>query len=441
VDAPETRYARTPDGVHIAYQVFGEGDRDVVFVWGIFSHVELVWEHEASAHYLRRLASFARVIHFDKRGTGLSDRACPLPTLEDQMDDVQTVMDAVGSREATLIGGGDAGLLCILFAAAHPERTTALALSASRPRTTSAPDFPWGPDPENWHQTLEHLSSNWGFGVSQYVAAPSQADQASHQWWARLERYSLSPGSVMPFWRVLEQTDVRPVLPSVHVPTLVIHRSHDPYVEVDAGRFVAEHISGARFVELAGRDHPGWGEGADSELDHIEELVTGARGRREPDRVLATVLFTDIVGSTEQASELGDRRWRELLVDHDQISLQEIDRHRGRWVKSTGDGVLATFDGPARAIRCAEGLAARTRQRGLRLRAGIHTGECEQLGDDIGGIAVHIAARVAALAPADTVVVSRTVVDLVAGSGIGFEDNGEHGLKGVPGQWRLFRVT
>jgi class 3 adenylate cyclase len=434
-------YARTSDGVNIAYHVFGEGDRDVVFVWGIFSHVELLWEHEASAHYLRRLGSFARVIHFDKRGTGLSDRACPLPTLEDQMEDVQTVMDAVGSRRATVVGGGDAGLLCILFAAAHPERTEALVLSGSRPRIISGPDFPWGPDLENWHQTLEYLASYWGHGVSQSVAAPTQTDPASREWWARLERYSLSPGSVMPFWRTLEQTDVRPVLPSVHVPTLVVHRTDDPYVEVAAGRFVAVHIPGARFLELAGHDHPGWGENADSELEHIEEMVTGARGAREPDRVLATVLFTDIVSSTEQAVELGDRRWRELLADHDQISRQEIDRHRGRWVKSTGDGVLATFDGPVRAIRCAEGLISRTRQRGLRIRAGIHTGECEELGDDIGGIAVHIAARVAALAPADKVAVSRTVVDLVAGSGVDFDDHGDHDLKGVPGLWRLFAVA
>jgi class 3 adenylate cyclase len=427
--------------VHIAYQVFGQGEMDVVFVWGIFSHVELLWEHEASAHYLRRLGSFSRVIHFDKRGTGLSDRACPLPTLEDQMDDVLAVMDAVGSERAALIGGGDAGLLCMLFAAAHPERTAALVLSSTRPRITRAHDFPWGPDPEIWHQSLEYLSDYWGQGVSRDVAAPTQADPASRAWWARLERYSLSPGSIMPFWRMLEQTDVRPVLPSVHVPTLVTHRTHDPYVEVAAGRYVAEQIPGAHFVELAGHDHPGWGEGADTELDHIEEMLTGARRGQEPDRVLATVLFTDIVGSTEQASELGDRRWREMLADHDEIGREEIDRHRGRWVKSTGDGVLATFDGPARAIRCAQRLGARTRQRGLRLRAGIHTGEVEQLGDDIGGIAVHIAARVAALAPPDRVVVSRTVVDLVAGSGVGFEDHGEHALKGVPGQWRLFTVA
>jgi class 3 adenylate cyclase len=441
VDAPETRYARTADGVHIAYHVFGQGDQDVVFVWGIFSHVELLWEHEASAHYLRRLGSFARVIHFDKRGTGLSDRACPLPTLEDQMDDVLAVMDAVGSQRAALIGGGDAGLLCMLFAAAHPERTAALVLSGARPRSTRAVDFPWGPDLEGWHDTLQILSHEWGRGVSQTAAAPSQSDPASVRWWARLERYSLSPGSVIPFWRMLEHTDVRAVLPSVRVPTLVQHRRDDPYVELAAGRYIAEHIPGARLVELDGHDHAGWGEGADAELDHIEEMLTGAHGGQEPDRVLATVLFTDIVGSTEQATELGDRHWREVLADHDQISRQEIALHRGRWVKSTGDGVLATFDGPARAIRCAQRLEARTHQRGLRLRAGIHTGECEQLGDDIGGIAVHIAARVAALAPPDRVVVSRTVVDLVAGSGVGFEDQGEHDLKGVPGKWRLFSVA
>jgi class 3 adenylate cyclase len=442
VELPETRYARTPDGVRIAFHVFGGGARDLLFVWGPFSHVELVWEHETAAHYLRRLGSFGRVVHFDKRGTGLSDRACPLPTLEEQMDDIVAVLDAVGSERAALIGGGDAGQLCILFAASHPERTSALVLSEARPRMTHSAQFPFGPDPEAWRQFIELTPAQWGEGWSQVFVAPSQSDPASRRWWARLERYALSPGSVAPFFAMFEHSDVCSVLPSIRVPTLVLQRTKDPIVEVGVGRYLAEHISTARFVEFDGVDHPGWvGATADAELDEIEEFLTGARSRREPNRVLATVLFTDIAGSTDRAAALGDRRWRDLLGDHDAISRQEIDRHRGRWVKSTGDGILATFDGPARAIRCAQAIADRMGQLGVQMRAGVHTGECEELGDDIGGIAVHISARVADLAPIDEVIVTRTVVDLVAGSGLEFEDRGEHSLKGVPGRWRLFAVS
>jgi len=435
-----TRYARAADGVHIAYQVFGAGTVDLVFVWGVFSHVELVWEHEAPAHYLRRLASFSRVIHFDKRGTGLSDRPDRLPTLEEQMDDVIAVMDAVGTERVVMLAGGDSGLLAILFAAAHPERTAALVLSGSRPRITSAPGFAWGPPPEEWHDLMASLAEEWGTGITQ-VVAPSQDDPVSQAWWARLERYSLSPGAVAQLWEVIEQTDVRPVLSSVHVPTLVMHRSHDPFADVAAGRYVAEHIPGARFVEITGTDHPGWGSGADTELDEIEDFLTGTHGDTHSDRVLATVLFTDIVDSTQHAIAIGDRRWRQLLADHEAISRSELGRHRGQWVKSTGDGILATFDGPARAIRCAQAIAARMHQLGLPIRAGIHTGECERMGEDLGGVAVHTAARVAALGKADQVLVSRTVVDLVAGSGLSFTDRGEHALKGIPGTWQVFTVT
>ena len=435
-----TRYVRAADGVHIAYQVFGEGPVDVAFVWGVFSHVELLWEHEAPAHYLRRLASFSRVIHFDKRGTGLSDRPERLPTLEEQMDDVVAVMDAAGTERVIMLAGGDSGLLGILFAAAHPERTAALVLSGSRPRITSAPGFPFGPPPEEWHALVASLAEEWGAGVTQ-VVAPSQDDPVSRAWWARLERYSLSPGSVARLWEVIEQTDVRPVLPSVHVPTLVMHRDHDPFADVAAGRYVAEHIPGARFVTITGIDHPGWGSGADTELDEIEDFLTGTHAGTHSDRVLATVLFTDIVDSTQHAIAIGDRRWRQLLADHEAISRSELGRHRGQWVKSTGDGILATFDGPARAIRCAQAIAARMRQLGLPIRAGIHTGECEQMGEDVGGVAVHTAARVAALAGADQVLVSRTVVDLVAGSGLSFTDRGEYALKGIRGTWQVFTVA
>jgi class 3 adenylate cyclase len=382
------------------------------------------------------------VVHFDKRGTGLSDRACPLATLEEQMDDMVAVLDAVGSKRAALIGGGDAGQLCILFAASHPERTSALVLSEARPRVTWNAQFPFGPDPEVWHQFIESMPDLWGEGWTQSAVAPSQSDRASRRWWGRLERYALSPGSVRPFFRMFEQSDVCSVLGSILVPTLVLQRTKDPVVEVGVGRYLAEHIGAARYAEFAGVDHPGWvGATADAELDEIEEFLTGARSAREPNRVLATVLFTDIVGSTERAATLGDRHWRDLLGGHDSISGQEIERYRGRWVKSTGDGILATFDGPARAIRCAQAIADRMGQLGVQMRAGVHIGECEELGDDIGGIAVHISARVAGVASIDEVIVTRTVVDLVAGSGLEFEDRGEHALKGVPGQWHLFAVS
>ncbi|MGI8491352.1 MAG: alpha/beta fold hydrolase, partial [Acidimicrobiales bacterium] len=301
VDLPETRYAESPDGVHIAFQVFGGGPRDILLGWGPFSHLELPWEHDMSAHYLRRLGKLGRVIHFDKRGTGLSDRACALPTLEEQMDDLVAVLDAAGSDQPVLFGAGDAGMLCMLFAASHPERTSALVLSECRPRVTRTANFPWGPEPEEWSETIEGMAASWGQGLSQQFAAPSQTDPISRRWWARLERYSLSPGSVRQFLEVFVHSDVRGVLASIHVPTLVLQRSEDPLVEVGIGRYLAEQIPGARLVEFPGVDHAGWvGPTAESELDEIESWLTGTRAAPEPNRVLATVLFTDIVGSTEQ---------------------------------------------------------------------------------------------------------------------------------------------
>ncbi|MBO0731304.1 MAG: adenylate/guanylate cyclase domain-containing protein [Acidimicrobiaceae bacterium] len=441
-----TRYATTCDDVHIAYQVSGSGPPDIVFVWGIFSHVELVLEHEPAAHYARRLAGMGRLIHFDKRGTGLSDRACPLPTLEEQMDDVLSVMDAAGSERAILMGCGDAGMLCMLFAASHPERTEALVLSEPRARLTASADYPWGLTTEAWHAERDEIVRDWGLGCTQKAAAPSATDAASVQWWARLERYSLSPGSVAALWDVIERADVRAVLPSVSVPTLVTHRVGDRYSPIEGGRYVAGHIAGARFVELPGASHAAWADAADEELDEVEDFVTGRRtpGLRQvvpSERVLATVLFTDIVDSTATAVAVGDRRWRALLADHEAIGREEVERHRGRWVKSTGDGLLATFDGPGRAIRCAQAISSRLQQLGLQIRAGVHTGECEQLRDDIGGIAVHVAARVAGLASGGEVLASRTVVDLTAGSGLRFETRGHHALRGLNGDWPLYAAA
>jgi len=438
IDIPDTKYAVNGD-VHLAYQVAGSGPPDIVFIWGPFSNVEVVWEHPAARRTIERFASIGRLIQFDRRGTGLSDRAVTIPTLEDQMDDVVAVLDAVGSEKAVLIGGGDAAMMTTLFAATHPERTSALVLSGGRVRITATDDFPWAFTMEQWEAIRAMVGDQWGQGISQVVAAPSSInDDAARRWWARLERLSLGPGDVKRMFDVLQHTDVRPVLDTIQVPTLVLHRTGDGFSSVEQGRYLAEHIPGARLVELPGEDHAGW-EGDDTPgNDAIEEFITGHRPVREPDRVLATVLFTDIVGSTEQARELGDRRWRELLDRHDDLARAELDRHQGRLIKTTGDGLLATFDGPARAIRCASAL-----RDGLpvAIRAGLHTGEVELRGDDVGGIAVHIGARVAALAGEREVLVSRTVKDLVAGSGIEFTDRGTHALKGVADEWQLYAVA
>jgi len=397
-----------------------------------------VWEYPRARRFLEGLATFGRVIQFDRRGTGLSDRSSDLPILEEQMDDVIAVLDAVGSERTVLLGGSDASLMVTLFAASHPERTSALVLSAPRVRVIVDDDFPWGFTAEGWEDLRLAITAGWGTGVSQAVAAASTVDDDSaRQWWARIERQSLSPGAVNDMLGVIADADVRPVLDSIHLPTLIVHRTGDTYVPVEHGRYLAEHIAGAKFVELPGIDHAGW-EGGDEVLDEIEEFVTGHRPVHELDRVLATVLFTDIVGSTEKARELGDRQWRELLDRHDELARDELARHQGRLVKTTGDGLLATFDGPARAIRCASTLR---QVLPVPIRSGLHTGEVELRGDDVGGIAVHIGARVAALADAGEVLVSRTVKDLVAGSGITFKDRGMHTLKGVPEEWQLYSVS
>ena len=435
---PETRYTKSGD-VNIAYQVVGEGPFDLVVVPAAFSHLEAAWEEPSYARYLKRLASFSRVILLDKRGTGLSDRVAGVPTLEDRMDDVRAVMDAVGSERAALYGASEGGPVTALFTATYPERTAALVLYAPFAKTWVSPQL--SPAPELVQPIFDAIERTWGQGLSINRFAPSRAgDEQFKQWWARFERLGASPGAMVALTRMNMEIDIRDVLPLICVPTLILHRVGDRAVDVEHGRYAAELIPGAKYVELPGVDHfPSVGD-ADAILDEVQEFLTGVRPAPEPDRVLATVLFTDIVGSTERAAQLGDHRWRDLLDSYYALARRDLGRFRGREVKTTGDGFLATFDGPARGIRCACAISDEAGRLGLPIRAGLHTGECEIMGEDIGGIAVHIGARVAAEAAPGEVLVSSTVKDLVAGSGLRFEERGAHALKGVPEEWRLFAV-
>lgn len=431
------RYARSGD-VHIAYRIFGEGPSDIVLIPGTLSHVELLWEVPSNEHLLKRLTTFARVIVFDKRGQGLSDRVAE-QTLEERTGDVRAVMDAAGSARATIYGWSEGGPMCLMFAATYPERTSALVLYGT---FASMRDEPWSVTPEQLDQFLGQLDTHWGEGVLPLLNAPSRRnDQAFLQRFARIERASASPGAVLTLMRANYEIDARHLLPAIRVPTLILHRAGDELVPVRAGRYLAEHIPGARYAELPGTDHMVLDqETQDVIADHIEEFITGERRRLEPDRVVATVMFTDIVGSTQRAAEVGDGRWRELRSHWHTLMRKELAAFRGREVDTAGDGLLATFDGPARAIRCACSVRERVHALGLQVRTGLHTGECELVGDGVVGIAVHIGARVAALAGPDEVLVSSTVRDLVAGSGLQFRDRGPHHLKGVPDEWRLFVV-
>jgi len=423
--------------------VVGAGALDLVYVPGWVSNIEAMWEEPALARFLRRLTSFSRLILFDKRGTGLSDRVpnAELPTLEQRMDDVRAVMDAVGSERAALFGHSEGGNMCVLFAATYPERTAALVTLGVYAKRLQSDDYPWAPTLQQRERDIHELERGWGDVDLGYYAPSRIGDERFARDLATYFRRSASPGAAAALMRMNSQIDVRDVLPTVQVSALVMHRTGDHDVNVEEGRYIAARIPGAKFVELPGDDHIFWASDVDGVVDEIEEFLTGARPMREPDRVLATVLFTDIVGSTERAAALGDRRWRAVLESHDALARREIDRHRGRHVKATGDGVLATFDGPARAVRSAVAIRDAVQALGVDVRAGVHTGECELIGDDdIGGIAVHTGARVAALAAPGQVLVSSTVKDLVAGSGIEFEDRGEHELKGVPGQWRIYAV-
>ena len=441
---PTTKYTRGGDA-HIAYQVVGEGPHDLVLVPGWVSHVEHVWEEPAVSHFLRRLASFSRLILLDRRGTGLSDRVTGLPTLEQRMDDIRAVMDAAGSEQAALFGISESGPMCLMFAATYPARTRALVLLNTFARMLRAPDYPIGLPDEVLEKFLERIEETWGTGtISANLFNPSVAhDERFRQSWARIERFAVSPGGMKALMRMLHETDARHALSAIRVPTLIVHREGDQIARVEGGRYIAEHIHGAKYVQLPGNDHFAWVGNTDSILDEVEEFLTGARHTSDTERILATVMFSDIVDATRSrclswATAAGVTCFRRS----NRRSARELARFRGRAVKTMGDGFLATFDGPARGIRCATAIrdAARA-QFGLEIRSGLHTGEIEVIGNDVGGIAVHIGARVGASARPGEVLVSGTVKDLVVGSGIPFEDRGERELKGVPGERRLYAVV
>lgn len=433
-----TRYARAGD-LHIAYQVFGDGPVDLVVVWGTLSEVEVMWEEPGMARLLERLSSFARVVHFDKRGMGLSDRVEGTPTLEERMDDVRAVMDAIGSERAYLLGESEGAPMSLLFAATYPERTLGLILYGALVKVLATEDFPWGVSAGDFERFLDWMVSRWGTGQAAVIFGAGMV--AATDWLASFERRAASPGAIRELMIANLDIDIRPVLASVAVPTLVIHRTDDLMVPVGQGRYLADVVPGARYVEQPEGGHFIGGGDIDALAAEIQEHITGTRPLPQSDRVLATVLFTDIVGSTEQVAAVGDEAWSGMLRHHDHVLGVEVARFGGRLVKSTGDGILATFDGPARAVRCAQAILAGLAGTGIAARAGLHTGEIELRGDDIAGIAVHIAKRVEAAADPGTAMVSRTVKDLVAGSGIIFEDRGVHALKGIEDDWQLYAAV
>jgi pimeloyl-ACP methyl ester carboxylesterase len=441
---PRTKYARSGD-VSIAYQVVGEGPMDLVLGLGFATHLELQWEFPAFARFCDRLSSFSRLIIFDKRGTGLSDPVAEAPTLEQRVDDIRAVMDAAVSERAAFFGISEGGPMGILFAVTHPERITALVLHGAMARTTEAPDYPWASPADALREAAaEFIAPFWGqdaTGMLELFAPSLAGDAETRDALERMERSAASPAMVQQIFEMFLDIDVRAILPTIRVPTLILHRRGDRVVNWRASEYLAGQIHGARYVELPGIDHVPWAGDTDSVLGEVEEFLTGTRSVAEPDRVLATVMFTDIVGSTERAAELGDARWRELLERHRDAVRRELARFRGREVKTLGDGCLATFDGPARSIQCGQAITELSRSLGLDVRVGVHSGEVEVMDGDLGGIAVHIAARVGALAGAGEVLVTSTVKDLVAGSGIRFEDRGAATLKGVPDEWRLFSAA
>jgi pimeloyl-ACP methyl ester carboxylesterase len=442
VSIPETRYALNGD-MHIAYQVVGEGQFDIVFVHGWISHIEHLWEEPSIARFFRRLASFSRLILLDKRGTGLSDPVAlnQLPTLEERIDDVRAVLDAAGCERAVLIGTSEAGALNLLFAATDPQRTSALILLNSYARLAWSEDYRFGMPSDQAESLLKLVEQEWGKGVAFEALVASQTDnKAMRDWWRRYQRLAASPGAAVSLLRSAFETDARGVLGTIHAPTLILQRVGDPFTGPEHGQYLAEHIPDARYVELSGRDHLFFAEDADRLIAEIQEFLTGVREPEEPERILATILFVDVVGSTQRAAEMGDLRWSELVDRYYAAVRRELARFRGREIGTAGDGILAMFDGPARAIRCASAAAEAVGRLGIEIRSGLHTGECEVVDESISGIAVHTAARVAEKATASEVLVSSTVKDLVAGSSIGFLERGSHSLKGVPGEWRLFAI-
>ncbi len=439
---PQVRYARSGD-VNVAYQAIGDGEFDLVLVLGALTNLNVFWDEPAYRRFVEQLGGFARVLVFDKRGMGLSDRV-EAGTLEERMDDVRAVMDAAGSKEAALMGISEGGPLSMLFAATYPERTRGLVLCGAEVKEETTPDWPWGENlRDDFEQSMGTISERWGTSgkTIAYIVPSLAGDQRAEEWFLRLLVESATPRTAEAFMRMAFDIDIRDIVPSVHVPALIVHRTGDQVCHVENARWLARNLSDARYVELDGDDHVPWYGDTERVLAEIREFLTGAREAAEPDRVLATVLFTDVVGSTERAASLGDRRWRQLLESHNDVVARELERFRGRHVDSAGDGVFATFDGPARAIRCAASIRDAVTTLGLEIRAGVHTGEVEVLGDDLAGMAVHIGARVAARAGAGEILASGTVRDLVVGSGVQFEDRGTAELKGVPGEWRLYAVT
>lgn len=438
-----TQYARSGD-VHIAYQVFGDGP-DLVYVPGWVSNIEIMWDDPILASILRRLTTFSRVTIFDKRGTGMSDPVDPtdLPGLEQRMDDVHAVMEAVGIDRATLMGHSEGGNMAALFAATYPERTTGLILIGSYAKRTRSDDYPWAPTPESREEEIRLTEQNWGdpHQVPAYTLGSRADDPAFRDWVARYFRLGATPKAAATLLRMNTLMDTRSILPTIQVPTLCIYRTEDTDVRIEEGRWIASQIPNAKLVELPGDSHFFWIEDPTPMIDEIEEFVTGHRETARPERALATVVFTDIVGSTERAAELGDRGWRALLERHNSTIRRQIERYRGQERGTAGDGFLATFDGPARGVRAARAIRDAVRPLGLEVRAGVHTGEVEWVGDDIAGMGVHIGARIAALAGPGQVFVSRTVRDLVVGSELMFEERGSHPLKGVPGDWEIYEAV
>jgi len=438
---PRIAYAESR-GLKVAYAVVGDAPLDLVFVPGFVSHVEASLEFPPIQRAIHRLTRFARVIGFDKPGTGLSDPVEGVPTLEERMEDLTAVLDAVGVQRAALFGASEGAPMSALFAATYVDRVIALVMYGSYAKGSWAEDYPWAPTPQQAAAGAELIEEGWGQGFWLDVFAPSFAEDPDLvRWWARYERQAASPTMAKAISRLATEVDIREILPVISVPTLVVHRRGDITWPVEGARYIAERIPAARLVELEGADHFPFAGDVDALIDEVESFLTGAGPVRPVDRRLLTVLFTDIVGSTARAAELGDRRWRSLLERHNELARAEIERQGGSAVKATGDGFLATFEGPARAIECARRLNPATEPLGIELRAGLHTGECEVIGDDIGGMCVHLAARVCGLAGPGEVLVSRTVKDLVVGSGIEFSEHGVHELKGVPGEWELFSVA
>ena len=439
---PQTHYAKSGD-VHIAFQVTGAGPLDLVFVPGFVSHVEASWQSLKRASFFDRLASFSRLILFDKRGTGLSDRSSQIFSLEQRMDDVRAVMDAAGSERAAIFGISEGGPMSILFAATYPERTTALAMYGAYAKRAWAEDYPFGWKDEQWAAFFENVEKYWGTprGLDLDIWAPSVAhDERVWEDVATYMRSAASPGAVRAVMQMNREIDVRHVLPSIRVPTLIVHRNGDRNISIQQARYMAKRIPCAKLVELPGQDHMAWFGDTDALIGEVEEFLTGVRHEPVPDRVLATILFTDIVNATGRAAELGDLKWRNLLARHHDLIRKALKRFRGREIDTTGDGFLATFDGPARAILCAKAIQNAVNQLGLSVRVGLHTGECEVMDEKVAGIAVHIGARVMSLAAPGEILVTSTVKDLVAGSGLSFVDRDLHRLKGVPGQWHIFEA-